>query len=227
MDQEDLEHLQALRLAYAKRLRVLELREAQLGHNTPADVVIAIDEIRETIAKIDVQLSGTKTALQTIVKGTFSLQNGLANLKSHFQSTRQDDSLIAFYTLEARLLENLQEEKDFGSTETSRHNQARIVDALNNLAYDKMTTTFLRLCKSSNFWIDFSTALDKLWQQIPSSDQEMVLTLSVLEFRLIRIVLDEQKSGLSSETLSEKRKVIKSINDMVASRFGNEYLLSV
>jgi glyoxylase-like metal-dependent hydrolase (beta-lactamase superfamily II) len=35
MDQEDLEHLQALRLAYAKRLRVLELREAQLGHNTP------------------------------------------------------------------------------------------------------------------------------------------------------------------------------------------------
>ena len=56
--------------------------------------------------------------------------------------------LAEFHTLEARLLDNLRDERLYGSTESVRAEKARIVQALNNLA-DRagLGSSFNDLCR--------------------------------------------------------------------------------
>jgi hypothetical protein len=57
MDYDQLEHLKQLIQAKGKRLRVLELREAQLGVNLPAEIVVEIATLRDDIADLEKQIS--------------------------------------------------------------------------------------------------------------------------------------------------------------------------
>jgi hypothetical protein len=57
MDSEEQQHLDALRQNYLKRLRVLELKAAQQGADTLAHVLIEIDDIKASIANIDLRRS--------------------------------------------------------------------------------------------------------------------------------------------------------------------------
>lgn len=63
---------------------------------------------------------------------------------------RAPDLVEAFHTLEARLLDNLSTEEKYGSTETTRADRARIIDALNNLARRAgLPQSFNDLCRGT------------------------------------------------------------------------------
>lgn len=61
MDREELAHLENLYRVYQKRLRVLELKAAWQGLNTPADVLLEIENIREMIDGVQLQIDTIKT----------------------------------------------------------------------------------------------------------------------------------------------------------------------
>jgi hypothetical protein len=50
------EHIEKLRSAYEKRLRILELKEAQQGYNTPAEVLMEITDLQNKIEALDRRL---------------------------------------------------------------------------------------------------------------------------------------------------------------------------
>jgi hypothetical protein len=71
MDSQQQQHLQELYQAYLKRLRVLELKEAQLGLlDTPPYILTEIDSLRNKIADIESQLATLRHQHQndTIIK---------------------------------------------------------------------------------------------------------------------------------------------------------------
>jgi V8-like Glu-specific endopeptidase len=76
----------------------------------------------------------------------FSIEAGLKALK---QFVPQDDSEIGaeFQTYEARLLENLQNERLFGGTDTTRSARASIIYSLNPLALKLTGVSFNDLCQ--------------------------------------------------------------------------------
>jgi hypothetical protein len=57
MDQDEQRHLEKLQKVLTRRLRVLELQAARLGGNAPPDVLLEIEDLRESIAEVDAQLS--------------------------------------------------------------------------------------------------------------------------------------------------------------------------
>jgi hypothetical protein len=57
MDREELEHLEEMKRICQKRLRVLELKVAWQGVNTPADILLEIDSLREQIAHLQAQIN--------------------------------------------------------------------------------------------------------------------------------------------------------------------------
>jgi len=58
MDIDQQQHFLQMRHAYIKRLRILELKEAQQGIDTQPHVISEIRELREKIIHVDMQLSG-------------------------------------------------------------------------------------------------------------------------------------------------------------------------
>ncbi len=58
MDNEERQHLEGLLREHRRRLRPLELRNAQLGMSTPPEVINEIDDIRSEIAQIQARLYG-------------------------------------------------------------------------------------------------------------------------------------------------------------------------
>ena len=58
------------------------------------------------------------------------------------------DVFLEFSTLEGRLMENIRNERLYGSTETVRSERAQIVQELNRLAIDCIQRTFNELCQS-------------------------------------------------------------------------------
>jgi len=60
MDAQNREHLESLLKAHQKRLHALELKAALQGQNTPAEILIEIDDLRETIATIQAQVDQAK-----------------------------------------------------------------------------------------------------------------------------------------------------------------------
>jgi WD40 repeat protein len=76
MDEEQRQHLMQMRKTYEKRLRILELQEARKGGNTPADIILDIDELREKIADIDMHLE--ISAKQTIFNQEVTQSNEIS-----------------------------------------------------------------------------------------------------------------------------------------------------
>jgi nucleoside phosphorylase len=73
-----------------------------------------------------------------------NFEQGLAALRRYAEST---DWYSDFTLYEARLRENLDLEKRFGTNEQTRTNRAQIVDQLNHLAYDHLGISFNDLCQ--------------------------------------------------------------------------------
>jgi hypothetical protein len=69
-------------------------------------------------------------------------ERGLEILKAQLERTNRYDE---FNVLEARLLENLREERLYGPSEQNRSDRARIVDGLNRLALDVLGVSFNQL----------------------------------------------------------------------------------
>jgi hypothetical protein len=70
-------------------------------------------------------------------------ERGLTELKDHLQG----DARREFNVHEARLRENLDRERRYGSTETTRAERAAILDALNRLALAHLNVSFNDLCQ--------------------------------------------------------------------------------
>lgn len=77
--------------------------------------------------------------------GGFDLERGLAAL-GQLLAHADDDTRLALSVLESRLLENIKDERLYGSTETIRAERARIVAELNRLALDHVGRSFNKLC---------------------------------------------------------------------------------
>jgi len=75
----------------------------------------------------------------------FDLERGLAAL-GQLLANADTDTQLGFSALEARLLENLKDERLYGSTETIRAERAHIVGELNRLALDQVGQSFNDLC---------------------------------------------------------------------------------
>lgn len=71
-------------------------------------------------------------------------KQGLATLRKLAEGT---DWFEDFLVYEARLLENLHQERLYGSNEQSRATRAQIIDQLNRLAYQHFSTSFTDLCR--------------------------------------------------------------------------------
>jgi len=74
MDTEQIKHWQELRHAYLKRLRVLELKEAQQGTDTPPHIIIETQELRDKIISTDLILQSMNTILDGAQKNTYVTQ---------------------------------------------------------------------------------------------------------------------------------------------------------
>jgi len=57
MDDQDQEHLSQIRSVLRRRLKILELREAKMGDNTPPEVIMETEDLREKIQDINSTLS--------------------------------------------------------------------------------------------------------------------------------------------------------------------------
>jgi len=75
----------------------------------------------------------------------FSHERGLAALGEHLAQAAVEIRL-SFAVLESRLLDNLQDERLYGTSETIRSERARIVHELNNLALTHLSRSFNELC---------------------------------------------------------------------------------
>jgi hypothetical protein len=65
MNSEQYQHVLEMRSAYFKRLCVLELKEARLGVDTPAHILVDIEELRSKISELDLQVKN-QGAISTI-----------------------------------------------------------------------------------------------------------------------------------------------------------------
>jgi len=74
-----------------------------------------------------------------------NFERGLKKLKRDLQG-RDPDIYLRFTTLESRLLENMQDERDFGFGSSLRHDRARIIQELNRLALTHLGRSFNDLC---------------------------------------------------------------------------------
>jgi hypothetical protein len=79
--------------------------------------------------------------------GDFDLQRGLAAL-GQLLAHADADTRLSLSVLESRLVDNLKDERLYGSTETIRAERARIVGELNRLALDQVGQSFNDLCKT-------------------------------------------------------------------------------
>jgi hypothetical protein len=71
--------------------------------------------------------------------GSVNYERGLEILKARLERTGRYDE---FNVLEARLRENLRDERTYGASEQSRRERAQVIDALNRLALDVLGTSF-------------------------------------------------------------------------------------
>lgn len=60
MDVEERQHLEQLRKAYLKRLRVLEVKHAELGQGTPSEIIMEIEDYRKKLMQLAERLSSTQ-----------------------------------------------------------------------------------------------------------------------------------------------------------------------
>ena len=78
MNLEDREHLEKLYDVLVRRLRILELREAKMGDNTPPEVVIEIEDLKVKVREINNKLSISEPlidhALSSMIKSGFLKQ---------------------------------------------------------------------------------------------------------------------------------------------------------
>jgi hypothetical protein len=81
------------------------------------------------------------------LSGDFNLERGLAALGQLLAHTGADTRL-SLSVLESRLLDNLKDERLYGSNETIRSERARIVGELNRLALDRVGQSYNDLCKA-------------------------------------------------------------------------------
>lgn len=114
------------------------LRElALLGGPLPADIA--------PLAAVPAGEPGPAAAARPTTRShpmDLDLERGLAQLKAHLPRA----AAAQFSPLQVRLLENLQRERLYGSTETTRADREAIVDALNRLALDYLEVSFSDLC---------------------------------------------------------------------------------
>ena len=82
MDIEELQHLEALYQAHTKRLKVLEVKSALQGYNTPAEVVIEIEELRETLCTLESQITAIKETIPGLYATPAMMNGGVMNPSS-------------------------------------------------------------------------------------------------------------------------------------------------
>jgi len=78
--------------------------------------------------------------------GDFNLERGLAAL-GQLLAHADADTRLTLSVLESRLLDNMKDERLYGSTETIRAERGRIVAELNRLALDQVGRSFNELCR--------------------------------------------------------------------------------
>ncbi len=76
-------------------------------------------------------------------------KHGLTNLESQLKANHSEH-LLEFSTLEARLLDNLRSEQQYGTNETVRSDRAKVVGELNRMAFDTIGISFNELCTKSS-----------------------------------------------------------------------------
>jgi hypothetical protein len=88
--------------------------------------------------------SAPREQIWQISRGQLNYGDGLRRLRELLADQAEQLPLLA--TLEARLLENLRDERMFGGNETLRSGRAQIIHALNTLALEACHVTFNELC---------------------------------------------------------------------------------
>jgi pentapeptide repeat protein len=121
---------------------------------------------------------------------TMDYRRGLATLKARLQAS-QPERIGDFTVLEARLLENLENEQLFGTNETIRAERARALFELNRLAPETIGFSFNDLCLSlsstgqSSSPINFSSKMDEEVLQIVNFKDRVANIFRALNYRVI------------------------------------------
>ena len=108
-------------------------------------LVAAIRSAPQPPASVELAPAQRPVAPVRPVARGFSHERGLAALRDHL-SQADAETRLGFAVLESRLLENLQDERRYGTSETLRSERARIVQELNRLALAHLGRSFNELC---------------------------------------------------------------------------------
>lgn len=138
-------------------------------------------------------------------------QTGLQALKSQLPS----DGLEEFNVLEARLLDNLHDERMFGTTETSRADRARILAGLNHLAQKYLSTSFNALCpEAQDFLAAVESEKNEVSQEIFHAEGIQLEILFVLNEALRqggsgRVPKDQLAQRFKNQSIDGEIRVLK------------------
>src|SRR5262245_40319062 len=89
------QHLEQLLAKHQARLRVLEMKEAQFGINVPPEVVTEMEDIRQEIASINLQLNKLRTMIYGEPKSRELLEIIIWGIYRNGSKEAQDSILIS------------------------------------------------------------------------------------------------------------------------------------
>jgi hypothetical protein len=152
MDSETRRNLEEQLAIHKRNLHALEMQKAQHGITPPLNVLNGIDHEQREIAALEALLVGRAAPHARVdpppaepvrVGVGVDYQLGLQSLKAALP----DAALGDFLLISARLRENIDTERRYGSTETTRSGRAQIVEELNKLALRHLSRSFNDLCQ--------------------------------------------------------------------------------
>lgn len=168
--------LKKLLATKTRRLQKLKEKEALQGVSVDPQILIEIEDLELEIEKLQAELMSLDTVfdenttsdlLQDDLK--FDYRLGLQFLKSEVIAEQVEDEIkLDFFTLENRLLANLNDGQRFGSTDTLISERNRIVRELARLSF-KFNLDFNALCQG----------------KIPENTSKVSQTLSKVELDLL------------------------------------------
>lgn len=135
---DDRQHLESLRQAHLKRLRVLEIKEAQQGQNTPAEIVIELEEIRHRISDIESRLANLSTPVENVETIHKAYQEISKILTTRFNKPELKE-LCFYLNIDIHELEGERKSEKANSLLVYLHQHNRLIDlirVINNIRPD-------------------------------------------------------------------------------------------
>jgi len=149
-DEEERRNLREVIRAYQGRLRVLEIQQAKRGINSPPEIIIEIQDIRQEINRAEKQLNRL-----------------IPSVDRDMQRQRRGQALTAFYAKDWKLAEELLEQV-IQANPNDQDAQAKLEQVQRQLDMRALYQSFRKL-RDEGLWQALLDALDDLAREYPGA----------------------------------------------------------